>query len=328
MLQAMASAPLGDDTFSEDPTVLELEARVADLVGKEAAMLVLSGTMANLVALMTACRPGDEMFVDAHAHVINSEAGGYAAVAGVVPHVVEGERGHPLPEAVLDAVRPRDVHRPRPRLLWLENTNNRAGGTVMGVDEVARVTQAARKASLFVHLDGARLFNAATALDVEPARLTSGIDSVYVDFTKGLSCPMGSVLAGPADYIEEARYTRRRIGGGMRQAGVIAACGLVALDELVERLHEDHALARWLAEGIAGIDGYAIDPSTVETNILNVGVSALGETGEVVAALADAGLLVSGRPPDGIRLVTHLQVDRRQAEQALGLMEKVSSALR
>src|SRR5690606_34799160 len=134
-----------------------------------------------------------------------------------------------------DAVRPRDVHRPRPRLLWLENTNNRAGGTVMEVDEVAGVTQAARDVSLFVHLDGARLFNAAAALDVEPARLTSGIDSVYVDFTKGLSCPMGSVLAGPADYIEEARYTRRRIGGGMRQAGVIAACGLVALDELVER---------------------------------------------------------------------------------------------
>jgi threonine aldolase len=328
MYEAMASAPIGDDTYFEDPTVLRLEERVAALMGMESAMLVLSGTMANLVALMTWCRPGDELFVDEHAHVVNSEAGGYAAVAGVVPHLVEGERGHPLPLALRRSVLARDVHRPRPRLMWLENTNNRAGGTVMTVDHHREITAAARDASLNVHLDGARIFNAACVLGVEPDRLTTGVDSVYVDLTKGLACPMGALLAGPADFIQEARHVRRRIGGGMRQAGVFAACGMVALDDLVDRLDQDHALARWLAERIAEIEGFAIDPATVETNIVNVDVSALGEAGELAAAFADEGLLVTARPPGGIRLVTHLQVTRQLAEVALRVLEDVATAQR
>lgn len=327
MYEAMVSAPIGDDTYFEDPTVIQLEERVAELMGKEAALLVLSGTMANLVALMTWCRPGDEMFVDVSAHVVNSEAGGYGGVAGVVPRFIDGERGHPKPSALQAAVLPRDVHRPRPRLLWLENTNNRAGGTVMSLDHHRQVTRAAHEASLIVHLDGARIFNAARAIGVPPAALAEDVDSVYVDLTKGLACPMGALLAGSVDFIEEARHTRRRIGGGMRQAGVFAACGLVALDDLVDRLDQDHELARWLAEQIAEIPGYSVDLDSVETNIVNVDVSELGGSVDVVAAFAAEGLAVMARPPHGIRLVTHLQVDRTQAEMAIRIMEKVAADL-
>lgn len=325
MYEAMRSADIGDDTYFEDPTVIRLEEIVAELAGTEAALLLLSGTMANLVALMTLCRPGDEVFVSRHAHLVNSEAGGYAAVAGVAPHLIESDRGQPTGAEIAAGVLPLDVHRPRPRLLWLENTNNRAGGTVMGVEHHRQVVAAAKAASLSVHLDGARLFNAAAAEGVTIDQLTAGVDSVYLDLTKGLACPMGALLAGSSEFIDEARRTRRRIGGGMRQAGLFAACGLVALEELVERLVEDHDLARWLAERIAGIDGYAVDLVTVETNIVNVDVAALGGAAEVAADLAAEGLLVTARPPAGLRLVTHLQVDRQQGELALAAMARVAA---
>lgn len=320
----MAAAELGDDTYFEDPTVQRLEERIAACLGMEASLLVMSGTMANLVALLTLCRPGDEIYADPSAHVLNSEAGGYSAIAGVAPMLLKGTRGHPLPDSLGHAIPGRDVYRPRPRLLWLENTNNRAGGTVMPIAQQRTLVAVAHERSLAIHLDGARLFNAAVSLGTEPRELAEGMDSVYVDLTKGLACPMGALLAGSKNYIDEARYRRRLVGGGMRQAGVIAACGLVALETLVDRLVEDHLLARWLAQRIAEIDGYRIDLDKVDTNIVNVNVSRIGDTGTVVAALREEGLLVTSRPPDMIRIVTHLQITQAMAEDALRVMEQVA----
>jgi len=317
MRQAMAEAELGDETYGEDPTVLRLEAMAAERLGTEAALLVISGTMANLVALLTHCRPSDELFVDREAHVLWYESGGFASVAGVVPTMVPSRRGHILADALEAAVRPANVHYPRARLVWLENTHNRGGGSVMPLADQRAVEAVARRHGLAVHLDGARVFNAAAAQEVEAAQLARGVDSLIVDLTKGLSCPLGALLLGSREFIAEARFHKRVLGGGMRQAGVIAACGIVALEDLVDRLAEDHARARALAERLAAVPGLAVDPATVETNMVYVDVGALGASSDVVAALRADGLLVSDRPPDRIRLVTHLQISDEMVDEAI-----------
>lgn len=324
MLEAMAAAELGDDTYREDPTVIRLEERVAEMLAVESSMLVLSGTMANLVSLMVHCRPGDEFFVDAQAHVIRSEAGGYAGVAGVSPAFVAGIHGHPRPEALEAAIHAPDVHRPRPRLLWLENTHNRAGGTVLTVDRQRSLVEIARSYGLATHLDGGRIFNAAIALGVPVERLAEGMDSIYVDLTKGLSCPMGALVAGDQFFVEEARSRRRALGGGMRQAGIIAAAGLVALETMVDRLEEDHMLARWLAERLTEIDGYEVDVDSVETNILFADVSRLGGAQQVTERLLAEGLIVLAAPPSEIRMVTHRHVGQKEAEMALGILARLA----
>ncbi|MGH8913014.1 MAG: threonine aldolase family protein [Acidimicrobiia bacterium] len=328
MLEAMSAAELGDDTYREDPTVIRLEERVAEMLAREASMLVLSGTMANLVSLMVHCRPGDEFFVDAQAHVIRSEAGGYAGVAGVAPVFVEGRRGHPAPEALRAGIHDPDVHRPHPRLLWLENTHNRAGGTVMGIEHQRSLVEIARDSGLATHLDGARIFNAAIALGLPVDHLADGADTVYVDLTKGLSCPMGALVAGDLSFIEEARNKRRALGGGMRQAGIIAAAGLVALETMVDRLEDDHALARWLAERLAEIDGYDVDVDAVETNIVFADVSRLGGSQLVAERLLAKGLIVLGSPPSEIRMVTHRHIGRPEAETALRLLAGLAEETR
>jgi threonine aldolase len=324
MRKAMARAKVGDDTFGEDPTVRMLEEKVAGLLGTEAALFLLSGTMANLVALLSHCRPGDELFGDHAAHVLRSEAGGYAALAGVTATAITGEHGHLRANQLRAVFHSPDVHRPRARLLWLENTNNRAGGTVMPMAQHDEVTSTASELGLLVHLDGARLFNAAIALSKPVDRLVRGVDSVYVDLTKGLACPMGSLLAGTTEFIEESRRRRRLVGGGMRQAGVVAACGLVALDQQVDRLSEDHALARWMAERIGELPGWLVHPDQVETNIVNVDVATVGGAEEIAIRLRQEGVLVSQRPPDLIRLVTYLGIDRAMADQAVRAMERVA----
>lgn len=323
MRNAMAQAEVGDDTFGEDPTVCRLEERVAALLGTEEALFVMSGTMANLVALLTHCRPGDELFADPTAHVLRSEAGGYAALAGVVATAVPGERGHIGSGQLRQAVHGPDVHRPHPRLIWMENTNNRAGGTILPLAQQRELTSTAQSLGLAVHLDGARLVNASVALGQPLHRLVEGTDSTYLDLTKGLACPMGSLLGGTASFIGEARHRRRMVGGGMRQAGVVAACGLVALDNQVERLAEDHARARRLAEQIHEIPGCEVDLDLVETNIVNVDVSACGGSGVVASALGNAGVLVSQRPPDAIRLVTYLDIDQAMADAAVKALRDV-----
>ena len=324
MRSAMATAALGDETYGEDPTVNRFEALAAERLGAEAALLVLSGTMANLVALLVHCRPADELFVDAGAHVVYYESGGLAAVAGVTPTVVASERGHILPEALRDAIRRPNIHYPRPRLVWLENTHNRGAGSVMRLDRQREVEAVARDRGLAVHLDGARVFNAAAAQGLEARELLAGVDSAMVDLTKGLACPLGALLVGSAAFIEEARFRRRLVGGGMRQAGVIAACGIVAFEDLIDRTADDHVSARALAARLAAIDGLRIEPAAVETNMLYVDVSALGSSSDVAAALRVNGVLVSDRPPREIRIVTHLQVTAPLLDEAVDRIASVA----
>jgi threonine aldolase len=322
MLRAMSGAEVGDDTYREDPTVIRLEEEIAEMLDREAALLVLSGTMANLVSLMVHCRPGDEFFVEARAHVIRSEAGGYAGIAGAVPAFVEGRRGHPLPESLRAMLHGPDIHRPHPRLLWMENTHNRAGGTVMKVDNQRSLLAIAGEAGLATHLDGARVFNAAVSLGLPVNQVADGYDSVYIDLTKGLSCPMGAIVAGRWSFVEEARSRRQALGGGMRQAGVIAAAGLVALKTTIHRLEDDHIHARWLAERMAEIDGYDVD--TPETNIVFAGVSKLGGSDIVAARLMEKGLIVLSSPPSDIRMVFHRHIGSKEAETALRILDSLA----
>jgi threonine aldolase len=327
MRRAMAAADLGDETYAEDPTVRRLEDRVAELTGQEAALLAISGTMANLVATMTHCEAGEEVLVPHAAHVVTSEAAGIVRVAGVLPTVVASERGHIVAAAVSSAVRPGDLMSPRSQLLWIENTHNRAGGSVLRVAEHDALVGAAHQAGLRVHLDGARLPNAAVACGAPVSRLAQGVDSVYLDFTKGLCCPLGAALTGSAAFVDEARRSRRVLGGGMRQAGVMAAAALVALDTMEERIAEDHAVARILATELSSSDHYRVDTRAVETNFVTVDTRALGPAVDVARRLADANVLVSIRPPFDLRLVTYAQIGAPEVRAAVARMERVARAM-
>lgn len=269
MRAAMEAAEVGDDVYGEDPTVNKLEALVAEMLGKEAAVFVSSGTMGNLISVLSHCGRGDEMILGDYAHIFRAEQGGGAALGGVHPHTVRNQ-----PDGTLDlddvaaAIRAYDPHNPITRLICLENTQNFCGGRALPVAYMDRVGEFAHERGLKLHVDGARLWNAAVALDVSPARLVKNSDSISVCLSKGLGAPVGSVVAGSAEFIEKARRNRKVVGGAMRQAGVLAAAGIVAVTEMVERLVDDHANAKTLAQGLARIDGITIDPNDVETNIV------------------------------------------------------------
>ena len=269
MRHAMANAPVGDDVYGEDPTVNQLEALAAKMVGKEAGLFVASGTMGNLTAILTHGRRGDGAIVGEDSHTFRAEAGGMAALGGIVPN--------PLPTdvyglmdlaAVETAVFPDDPHFPANRLILVENSYGAKGGYPISPDYFQQIRQIANRHNLVVHLDGARLFNAAVALNLAPQEITQHVDSVTFCLSKGLCAPVGSVLCGTAEFIQQARRARKLVGGAMRQAGIMAAAGLVALNEMVERLADDHAHAKMLAEGLAQIPGIKIQPELVKTNIL------------------------------------------------------------
>ncbi len=318
MLEAIARAPLGDDTYGEDPTVARFEAMAAAAMGKPAAMLAISGHMANLIALMVHARAGDEVILDAESHVFHYEVGSLASVAHLMPMPVPSHAGMLDPDEVAAAIREPDIHYPRPRLLCLENTHNRSGGRVIPLALHRRLCEVARERGLAVHLDGARIFNAAIAAGCSVHEYTRDVDSIMFALTKGLSCPLGSVLAGDSAFIEQARVVRRRLGGGMRQAGILAAAGIVALETMIDRLAEDHTNARVLAEGLAQIPGFAVDLDRVETNMVYVDHSQTGlSTNAVIERLAAHGIIVSGRPPRHIRLVTNRHHDRSVIDEAL-----------
>lgn len=318
MLEAIATAALGDDTYDEDPTVARLEALAAARLGTEAALLVLSGHMGNLVALMVHAGPGDEVILDRDSHVFYYEVGSLASVAGLMPWPLESRAGCLDPDEVAAAIRGRDLHYPRARVLCLENTHNRSGGRVVPVERHRALCRVAKERGLTVHLDGARIFNAAIAAGVPVTEYTKDVDSVMVCLTKGLSCPVGSILAGSRAFVQRAKEVRRRIGGGMRQAGVIAAPGIVALETMVDRLAEDHRTARRLAEGLASVPGLAVALETVETNMVNVDHRGTGmTTDEVLRRLAAGGVIASGRPPHHIRLVTNRHHDDGVIDEAL-----------
>jgi threonine aldolase len=327
MFRAMASAPLGDDIHDSDPTVHRLEALAAQRLGKEAAILTISGNMANLVALMCHAVPGDEVLIDPESHIYYYESGSMASVAGLMPMPVHSERGLLDPDDVLAAIRDRDVHYPTPRLLCLENTHNRGGGRVVPLDRHRALCRAAHEHGLVVHLDGARIFNAAIAAGVPVTEYTRDVDSIMFCLSKGLSCPLGSVLCGSRQFIARADRARKRLGGGMRQAGIIAAAGIVALETMVDRLAEDHANAKRLAALLADVPGLKIDPAEVETNMMYVDHTPCGlSTSQVVALLERHGVLVSDRPPTHIRLVTHRHHDAQVIEEVAKRVRKAMTA--
>ncbi len=315
MRKAMAEAEVGDDVYREDPTVRRLEEKAAEMIGKEAALFVPSGSMGNEVAVAIHARPGDEVILDADCHIMNYELGTMAAFAGAMPHPVRGERGFPSPEQVEAAIRPPIYYACRTALLCLENTHNMQGGGIYPRDRYRAVTELAHRRGLKVHLDGARIFNASVASGVPAARLAEGSDSVMFCLSKGLSAPVGSMLAGSRGFIEEAVAVRKRMGGGMRQAGILAAAGLVALETMVERLADDHANARLLAERLAGIPGIEVDPASIQTNIVIFRTSRI-QAPVLVDRLKAAGVLCLPISAEQVRMVTHADVSREQVEKA------------
>jgi threonine aldolase len=327
MRRAMAAAEVGDDVFGEDPTINGLQERVAALLGKEAALFVPSGTMGNQLCVRTHTRPGDEVIIHEGGHVLNYEGGSAAALSGVQMRALPGPNGILDPEAVRLAVRPPGEHYHRTSLVCLENTHNRGGGTVWPLAAMQRVAGVAREEGLAVHLDGARLWNAHVASGVALGEYGAVADSVSVCFSKGLGAPVGSVLAGPAEFVEEARYSRKKYGGAMRQVGVLGAACLYALDHHVERLVEDHANAALLGERLAGVEGLEI-PHPIESNIVIVEVAGLGLTADdVCPPLAAAGVLTLPADRTRVRFVTHLDVSRERVAWAAETAARVLGGL-
>jgi threonine aldolase len=307
MREAMARAEVGDDVMGEDPTVNRLEALAAERTGKPAALFVPTGTMANLVAVMAHTRRGDEVILEDQSHTFLMEAGGMAALAGVMPRPLATERGHITAAQFEDALRPPDAHFAPTTLVCIENTHNRHGGTVAPVDLVAGLGAAAHRRQIQLHMDGARLFNAAVALGLPASQLTAPVDSVSFCLSKALSAPVGSLLCGERDFIVRARHLRKMVGGGMRQAGVVAAAGIVALETMVDRLADDHRLARRLAEALAVLPGLEVDLGRVETNIVRVALPG-HDARTVVDRMKSAGVRVSVLNAHMLRLVTNRHV--------------------
>lgn len=325
MLEAIRQAPLGDDNSGEDPTTNRLEAMAAEKLGKEAAILLISGTMGNLVGIMAHTEHGQEIIVEENAHMFLNEQGGAAAVGGLMVTRVRGVYGYPLPEDVEAAIRPDDIHAPRTGLICLENTHNRAGGTVITPEQIRAIRQVADKHGLPIHIDGARIFNAAVALNIDVKDLVRDVDSVTFCLSKGLSCPAGAILAGQQPYIERARRLRKVLGGSMRQAGVIAAPGIVALEKMVDRLAEDHRNARRLAEELVRIDGLKIDLKAVQTNMVRVDVAPLGTTArEFAGQLLEQNVEVSVSGKTVMRLVTHRHIEPEHVEEIVRAFRKVA----
>jgi threonine aldolase len=321
MRRAIAAAEVGDEQRLLDPTVNALQERVAELLGHEAGLFLPSGTMCNEIALRLHVRPGgDEVVLDRTAHPIVAEAGGPAAVSGALVHPLDGDGGIFTAAQVEAAIRPDDRHMPRTRLVSVEQTTNLGGGRVWPLAAIREVLDAARRHRLRTHLDGARLLNAVVASGVSAADFAHGFDTAWLDFTKGLGAPVGAVLVGSRELIDEAWRFKQMWGGAMRQAGVVAAAGLYALDHHVERLADDHANARRLADGLAELPGVEIDPARVETNIV---IFEVADAGALAGALADAGVEVSTLGPRRVRMVTHLDVDRAGVERALEALRAI-----
>lgn len=317
MREAIARAAVGDDLFGEDPTVRALEARVATLLGKQAALFCASGSMCNQLAIQLHTQPGDEILLHELAHPVHHEAAGAAALAGAQFRFLRGAGGLFEAADVHAAVRAETPYHPRSRLLMIENTMNMGGGTVWPLAQLAAAAAAGRERGLSVHLDGARLWNACAASGIAPERYAAHADTVSVCFSKGLGAPVGSVLGGTAAHIHAARRLRQRLGGGWRQAGILAAAALHALDHHRERLAEDHANARALAEGLRGVPG-VVAPDRVDTNIVFLSLEEGAPDGPTLQArLADRGVLLFALEPRRLRAVTHLDVDRAGIERAV-----------
>jgi threonine aldolase len=324
MRKAMAEAEVGDDVFGEDPTVNALQEKVAHLLGKEAALFVPSGTMANQLAIKSHTQPGDEVIIEASSHPYNFEGGAGAALSGIQFQCLKGLRGILDASQIEEAIRPDDHHFPVTRLVCLENTHNRGGGSIYPLEKMAEIYRLAQSKGLLLHLDGARLWNASGATGIKTHDYAQWADSVSVCLSKGLGAPIGSLVAGSKTFIDRVHRFRKMFGGGMRQVGILAAAGIYALDHHLERLKEDHQNAKRLAVGLKEFRGVSIDPKHVETNIVTFDVTNTGMTGAQVAeVMKREGVLIHTFGKTQIRLVTHLDVTSEDIERALKAFEKV-----
>jgi threonine aldolase len=327
MREAMARAEVGDDVWEEDPTVKRLEALAAGRMGTDAGLFVTSGTQGNLVSVLAHTRPGQEVVLDHDSHIFNYEVAGTSVIGGVQMRPLGTARGFLAPDQVREALRPANIHVPPTGLVCIENTHNRHGGTCCTPEEIAAVAQVAHGAGVPVHLDGARLFNAAVALGRAPREFTRHVDSVTFCLSKGLGAPVGSVVCGPADFVARARRVRKMLGGGMRQAGVIAAAGIIALERMVDRLAEDHAHARALAEGVAGLPGLSVDLGSVQTNIVIFRVARPGGAQELVDGSLARKVKIHAIGPQAIRCVTHKDVDAEDIQRTLQAFREITAHL-
>ncbi len=324
----MFEAPVGDEQLGEDPSVNQLVETVAEVLGKPAAVFLPSGTMCNEIALALHCRPGDEFYCDRTAHPLHAEAGGPAALAGAQARPIDGERGIYTAQELEAALSPLSRYAPAPRLVWVEQTANLAGGTIWSHGDISAVTEVARANGLLAHLDGARLFNATVATGERPSSVVAPFDSVWVDFSKGLGAPVGAALAGDDDFIDEAWRLKQRLGGSMRQAGVLAAAASYALAHHVDRLADDHARARRLAEALAEVDGIDLDPATVQTNIVIFGVTGrIRATAFLDHLLEKHAVRGSLAGPGRARFVTHLDLDDEDIDTAVDAVRAVMDDL-
>jgi len=323
MRRAMAEAEVGDDVFGEDPTVNALQEKVAGILGKEAALFVPSGTMANQLSIRAHTQPGDEVILEASSHPYNFEGGGGAAISGVQFYCIQGVRGILEPSQIEEAIRPSDHHFPVSRLICLENTHNRGGGSVYPEKKIAKISELAKSRGLLLHLDGARLWNAATATGTQPREYARWADSVSVCLSKGLGAPIGSLVAGSKSFVDRVHRFRKMFGGGMRQVGIIAAAGIYALDHHVGRLKEDHDHAKRLALGLRELNGVSIHPDEIETNIVIFGLARAGVDASLVAeAMKKEGILIHPLGRRQIRLVTHLDISSQDIDTALNAFKK------
>jgi len=323
MRRFMCEAEVGDEQKHEDPTVNLLQEMVAELLGKEAALFLPSGTMCNEIALRVHCRPGEEMLAHKSAHPIHFEAGGPAALAGVNVQSLEGPRGQYDVATLEAAIRPDSRHMPRSRLVWIEQTSNLGGGSIWPLETVRAVAAAARARGLTTHMDGARLMNAVVASGISARDWAQPFDTAWIDFTKGLGAPVGAAIAGSRDFIAEAWRCKQQMGGAMRQAGIIAAGGVFALRHHVKRLADDHANAKRLAEGLAALPGIKLDPATVETNLVFFDLTGSLDASTAVERMLAHGVRMGALGPRTIRAVTHLDVSAHGIERALDAARRV-----
>jgi threonine aldolase len=326
MREAMAEAEVGDDVYMDDPTVNQLQPKAAQMLGKEDSLFVPSGTMGNLLALLVHCQRGDEVIVGDKSHIYMNEAGGMSALGGIQPHPVKNQvDGTLLLDDILSSIQSEDVHHTITRLICLENTQNACGGVPLSLEYMQAVGRIAREKNLALHVDGARIFNAATALNVSVKDLVASADSVMFCLSKGLAAPVGSMLVGTAKFINRARHLRKMLGGGMRQAGILAAAGLISLEKMSTRLGQDHARARKLFDGLKQVNGLVFDANTVSTNMVyfNLSDEVKLSVDEIIVEMRKRGVLIDWAAPRRFRFVTHYWVDDAGVEKSLKALKEV-----
>lgn len=325
MREAMYKAEVGDDVYKDDPTILALEEKAAKTLGKEAALFVPTGTMGNQVAILTHTNRGDEIILEENSHIFVYEVAGLAVLSGVQARQIRGENGALKAEDVEKAIRGEDIHFPKTSLICMENTHNKAGGKIVPLDKMKAVYEVGEKHGIPIHLDGARIFNAAEGLNVDVKEIAQYADSIMFCLSKGLCAPVGSILVGSKEFIEKARKNRKILGGGMRQAGILAAAGMVALEDMTQRLGEDHKNAKVLAKGLEKIPGIKIKANSVETNLVMLDISGLGINGfELAEKLEKEDIKISGSKDGNLRFATHAYVTTEDVEKVLEALNKIA----